>query len=219
MRWIRDALALVLAVAASVFGQTVTVLDTRPREYPFPLGKVLHRAVADSKALVQRSPLRVTVLVRDPSKITFGKPFEFEVLVKNTSTKNVSFPAAPWDQIASKATKDSSCVMTGVTLSVFGDTRQAEKKLTAIYLLGSPDVPGTTVLIKPGDTLRILGRASKIEEWDPFIKGHVYATLGIMSAWWTLPDGDRCKHQGKPFGIVESAPGPVLDLRRLPPSQ
>ncbi len=208
-----SALMLLLCAAGSTLAQT-SVIDMRSREYPLPRNGEVKGAA--SPGLPQRTPLRVTVSVKDPSKIAFGAPFDFALLVENASKHDVSFPAVSWAELADKPSKDSVCVMTGITLSLFNDTKLVEKKFVTVFLFGSQEVPGATVLLKPGERLRILGKVAKVEGGVPFIKGHLYATLGTTRVWWNLPDGDRCNHEAKPFGIVESAAGPEVDLRRLP---
>ena len=160
--------------------------------------------------------LHATVSIKDPAQTPIRKSFDFEVLIKNVSNKTKFIPISPWDDVAQRASRDSVCVMMGMTPWLFNETGNLpEREFTSTFLFGSEDVPGTTVLLKPGHKVRILGRA-KVEGRIPPLRGHIYAMLGLQSVWWHLPDGERCSHEGKPFLIVQSEPGPEVDCRYLP---
>jgi len=198
--------------------QDSRLIDTRSNQYPLPTGIVHPGTAAPGLKPKQPSNLRLTVLIQDPEHVEFGKPLEFEVRLKNITSADAIIPNSPLDTVARLATKESKCLMTGVTLQLRGTQASAQKTLVDLFHFGSQDVAGSTVALKPGDEVRILGRVPKLGAWAPFIQGHVYAVVGNAVVWWSAgKDDDRCnKAKATPATFIESADGPELDLRNLP---
>lgn len=101
------------------------------------------------------------------SQISAGLPFDYQVVITNTSDTEILVPqATSWSDVLDKDASKQSFTEGFLSFTVQTENGARGHLDGEISLYGSPSSPGTTVRLAPGDSVRLSGTAKASPVWD-----------------------------------------------------
>jgi hypothetical protein len=140
-----------------MFAQSVADIDARGNK-PSPTALRRDGAPNWKQIIAKPSPLEVSVSVPDPSKIQFGTPFPFQVEIRNLGTEPVTLPTSLLSANMEEAAKQRGSVeLATLVIHMNDDDGVSYPASESIELWGSPNQPGTLVVLNRGESIRVEG--------------------------------------------------------------
>ena len=130
-------------------------IDTRGKPYR----ELSHRLAGGVTVARDQKVLSGKFTMADPARLEPGSHFDYELLVTNDSNASVVVPQTfDWKEI-DNGQVSQNFVQANLWLNT-GCLNNYSTELDHFVLYGSDDRPGTQLLLKPGDSVRILGSAT-----------------------------------------------------------
>jgi hypothetical protein len=122
------------------------LLSNRPKENTY--------TTHESKRPIQAFEL--TLLDLDRTSYAMGEPVTFDLLLKHRGPVPIAFPASDEGERFGATMKNARIASISLTLN---DPVLSEQFIGLTLLYGADDVPGSLILLKPGETIQIRARS------------------------------------------------------------
>ena len=104
-------------------------------------------------------PIEVALSLADPSKIKYGKKFDYTLTITNKTDRNIKLPRSlAWSGVADTNKKEQTYEVSRLIFELRAPTGSTALP-GGITLYGSVERPSTIVNLKPGESFRVLGDA------------------------------------------------------------
>jgi hypothetical protein len=149
------ALPLLIALAGlSMFAQTVTDIDTRGKPGTGPAGHPLESSGGQGR--IDTTTLKAVFMINDPNSLKPGNRFDYEMVITNQGKDTVSIPQTlNWEDVET-GSDDQPYLWANVDIRVTAGNLEGSIA-DDFRLYGAEDKPSTEVVLRPGDSVRILG--------------------------------------------------------------
>ena len=105
-------LVLLCASSSLLPAQTVTEIDTRGKTESKPANRIAGGFLKGLPPAAQRTgpvPIEVALSLADPSKIKYGKKFDYTLTITNKTDRNIKLPRSlAWSDVADTNKKEQT---------------------------------------------------------------------------------------------------------------
>lgn len=179
------AVTFLLLTSSLALAQVATI-DTRGQQPTGPSVQVTAGTGSSAGNAVSKS-LQIKLSLPAQPNLVVGEPFDYELLVTNQSAKEILLPQSlSWSDVDDGSEREQRYEELEISLAVIAADGDRGVIAGNLVLYGKDTNPATMIALKPGQSIRILGRTTFDPVWNsppaPSIGMRLVAYLAVNSA-------------------------------------